>query len=126
MQVTQVSGTIRRLWRADAQKMNITEIRRVGIGGGECQSAGIQILSQQRFQTVLEERCLTAGGPGDPVGADVEPHHLMTHVSQAGGVRQAQIANADDCQSHAWRWQAHEPPMNPSTSNSGEYELAPL
>src|SRR6185503_20581349 len=84
------------LGRADAQEMHLAERADLGERHGEPQSARVQVLPQQRFETGLEERGLPARGHRDLLRVDVDREHVVAEVGQADGVREAEVSGPDD------------------------------
>ena len=84
------------LRRADAQEVDLPELRHLGERHGEAESAGVQVLPEQRFQAGFEERCLALRGLGDLVVVYVDGQHFVAEVRHADGVGQAEVSGSDD------------------------------
>jgi hypothetical protein len=54
------------------------------------------MLPQQRLEAGLEERLLARGGLGDLACVHVDPEDLMSEVSHADGMGEAEVSDPDD------------------------------
>ena len=88
------------LRRADAQEVDVGEIRSHVIVGGESKASGSEVLAQHLRQPGLVERDVATGELGDLAGVDVDADDLMTQLGHPGGVCRAEVPGSEHGASH--------------------------
>ena len=109
LQLAQIGGTVGTGRSAQGQEVHVGPVGDHPVVGGEAEPTGTGVPGQQRFQTDLEDGGAAGGQDGDPLGVDVDPHHLVPDLGHARRMGGPEVAGADD--THP---QSHRPTLSPS------------